>query len=411
MADAATAAAPAGVDPAVLVRFAELLVGFGANVQPGQLVAVSSEIGKEPLTRAVTEAAYRRGARYVDVSYADPFVRRARIEHGSDEALDTVPSWIGERILALGDQRCARVALAGPVAPRLLEDLDPARVGRDRAQTLREAGKVLNDRTTNWTIGPCPTPGWAVLVHPHLPPDEALTRLWEQIVHVCRLDEPDPVAAWRERMATLTGAAARLTDAGFDAIRFEGPGTDLTVGLLPSSTWLSASFSTAEGIPHIPNVPSEEVFTTPDPARVDGVVRATKPLQLAGATIEGLTVRFERGRAVQIEADKGADVLRSMTAHDDGAARLGEVALVDGSGRIGPLNTVFYDTLLDENAASHLALGQAFAFAVGDAGDATRINESMVHIDFMIGGDDVDVTGVTADGGAVPVLRGGVWQL
>jgi aminopeptidase len=401
----------AGVDSATLERFAELLVGFGANVQPGQIVAVSSEIGKEPLTRAIAAAAYRHGATYVDVAYADPFVRRARIEHGSDGALDTVPSWIGERILALGDQRCARVALTGPTEPRLLEDLDPARVGADRAQTLREAGKVLNDRTTNWTIGPCPTPGWARQVHPDLPPDEALAKLWQQIVHVCRLDEDDPVAAWRARMAQLAGVSERLAAARFDAIRFEGPGTDLTVGLLPSSQWLSASFETRDGIPHIPNLPSEEVFTTPDPARVDGVVRATKPLQLAGATIEGLTVRFEGGRAVQIEAARGADVLRSMAAHDEGAARLGEVALVDGSGRIGPLDTVFYDTLLDENAASHVALGQSFAFALGDEADVERGNASMVHIDFMIGGDDVDVTGLAGDGARTPVLRGGVWQL
>jgi len=397
-------------DRETLDRFAELLVGFGANVQPGQIVAVSSELGKEPLTRAIAAAAYARGATYVDVAYADPYVRRARIEHGSDAALETVPSWIGQRILALGEQRCARVALSGPVAPRLLEDLDPARVGADRAHALREAGTVLNERTTNWTISPCPSEGWAQLVHPQLDADAALAKLWEQVIHVCRLDEADPVAVWRERMATLAGAAERLTAARFDALRFEGPGTDLTVGLLPSSTWLSASFSTRDGIPHIPNLPSEEVFTTPDPERVDGTVRATKPLQLAGATIEGLVVRFEAGRAVQIDADRGADVLRSMSVHDDGAARLGEVALVDGSGRIGPLDTVFYDTLLDENAASHVALGQAFAFAVGDE-DAGRINESMVHVDFMIGGDEVDVTGIAADGSRTPVLRGGAWQI
>ncbi len=227
---------------------------------------------------------------------------------------------------------------------------------------------------------------------------------------MCRLDEDDPVAAWRARMETLRGAAERLTAARFDALRFEGPGTDLTVGLLPTSRWLSASFATRDGIAHVPNLPSEEVFTTPDPERVEGVVRATKPLQLAGATVEGLSVRFEGGRAVDIQADKGADVLRSMARHDDGACRLGEVALVDGSGRIGPLDTVFYDTLLDENAASHLALGQAFQFAVGDE-DLARTNTSMVHIDFMIGGADVDVTGLTADGERVPVLRGGVWQV
>jgi aminopeptidase len=398
------------MDEPTLERFADLLVGFAANVQPGQLVAVGSELGKEPLTRAIAASAYRHGARYVDVQYADPFVRRARIEHGSDEALATVPSWLGERILALGEQRCARIALTGPTAPGLLDDLDAARIGADRSQALREAGKVLNDRTTNWTIAPCPTPGWASLVHPDLPADEGLRRLWEQVAHVCRLDEPDPVAAWRERMRALASVAERLSDARFDAIRFEGPGTDLTVGLLGGSRWLSATFSTADGLPHVPNLPSEEVFTTPDPQRADGVVRATKPLMVAGGRIEGLTVRFERGRAVEIDAERGAETLRAMTRHDDGGTRLGEVALVDGAGRIGPLETVFYDTLLDENAASHLALGQAFAFAV-DGDDAARINQSQIHIDFMIGGRDVDVTGVTRDGRRVPVLRGGDWAL
>jgi aminopeptidase len=398
------------MDEPTLARFADLLVGFAANVQPGQLVAVGSELGKEPLTRAIAASAYRRGARYVDVQYADPFVRRARIEHGSDEALATVPSWLGERILALGEQRCARIALSGPAAPGLLEDLDPARIGADRSQALREAGKVLNERTTNWTIAPCPTPGWASLVHPDLPAEQALRRLWEQVAHVCRLDEPDPVAAWRERMRALASVAERLSDARFDAIRFEGPGTDLTVGLLGSSRWLSATFSTADGLPHVPNLPSEEVFTTPDPRRADGVVRATKPLMVAGGRIEGLTVRFEGGRAVQVDAERGAETLRALTRHDDGGARLGEVALVDAAGRIGPLETVFYDTLLDENAASHLALGQGFAFAV-DGDDAARINQSEIHIDFMIGGSDVEVTGVTREGRRVPVLRGGEWAV
>jgi len=399
------------MDAATLERLADLLVGFGANVQPGQLVGVSSEIGKEPLTRAVAASAYRRGARYVDVTYADPHVRRARIEHGSDEALETVPSWLGQRILALGEQRCARIALTGPTAPGLLDDLDPARVGRDRSQALREAGQVVNERTTNWTIGPCPTRAWAQLVHPELDPDAALAKLWQEVVHVCRLDEPDPVAAWRERMATLRRVTEALTAARFHSLHFEGPGTDLTVGLLPSSRWMSAAFSTVDGIPHAPNLPSEEVFTTPDPERVDGIVRATKPLQVADATIAGLTVRFEGGRAVAIDATQGAETLRAMVARDEGAARLGEVALVDREGRIGPLGTVFYDTLLDENAASHIALGQSFEFALDEETDVARGNRSEIHVDFMIGGNEVAVTGIADDGTAVPVLRGGAWAL
>ncbi len=398
------------MDATTLERLADLLVGFGANVQPGQLVAVGSEIGKEPLTRAIAASAYRHGAHYVEVTYGDPWVRRARIEHGSNEALETVPSWIGQRILALGEQRCARIVLTGPVAPGLLEDLDPARAGRDRSQSLREAGQVMNDRTTNWTIGPCPTPGWAALVHPGLEPDAALAKLWEEIVHVCRLDEADPVATWRVRMAALAGVTERLTAARFDAINYHGPGTDLTVGLLPSSRWMSATFATVDGLAHVPNIPSEEVFTTPDPLRADGTVTATKPLQLGDTTITGLTVRFEQGRAVAIAAEQGAEALRAMTTRDEGALRLGEIALVDGDGRIGPLGTVFFDTLLDENAASHIALGCGFEFAA-DEDDHERVNRSEIHVDFMVGSPDVDVTGIVADGTRVPVLRGGAWQI
>jgi aminopeptidase len=398
------------MDDRTLERLADLLVGFGANVQPGQIVAVSSEIGKEPLTRAVAASAYRHGATFVEVTYSDIHVRRARIEYGSDEALETVPSWLGERILRLGEQRCARIALTGPVEPGLLEDLDPGRIGRDKSQALREAGQVVSERTTNWTIGPCPTPGWARLAYPELEPGAALAKLEAELVHVLRLDEDDPVAAWRERMATLVGVSERLSALRLDAVHFEGPGTDLTLGLLPSARWISAAFETVDGIRHAPNLPSEEVFTTPDPLRADGVVRSTKPLLIGGATVRGLTVRFEGGRAVEIDAEQGADTLREMTRHDDGGTRLGEVALVDREGRIGPLGTVFFDTLLDENAASHIALGRGFDFAVDEA-DVERVNKSQIHIDFMIGGDDVDVTGVTASGDRVPLLRGGAWQI
>jgi aminopeptidase len=269
----------------------------------------------------------------------------------------------------------------------------------------------VNARTTNWTIVPCPTPGWADLVHPALDPDQALDRLWREIAHVCRLDEPDPVAAWVGRLDRLTEIAAKLHAHRFDALRLEGPGTDLTVGLLRSARWLAARFTTIDGIVHVPNIPTEEVFTSPDPERVDGVVRATKPLFTAGALITGLQVRFERGRAVEIDADQGAGTLRSLAQRDAGAARLGELALVDRESRIGALDTVFFETLLDENAASHLALGHAFEFAAETEQDRNRLNRSEIHIDFMVGSNDVAVTGLTSDGAEVPVLRDGAWQI
>jgi aminopeptidase len=219
------------------------------------------------------------------------------------------------------------------------------------------------------------------------------------------------VAAWRTRLDALVGVAGKLTSRRFDALHFEGPGTDLRVGLLPSSSWMAASFETVDGISHVPNLPTEETFATPDPARVDGVVRATKPLALPGTIVKGLTVRFEGGRAVQIEAEAGADALRATCARDEGGSRLGEVALVDRDGRIGALDTTFYDTLLDENAASHIAFGRAYEFTVDDPADRARANLSDIHVDFMIGAEEVSVTGVTGGGERVPVLVGGRWRI
>jgi aminopeptidase len=396
------------MDDETIGRLADLAVGFGANVQEGQIVAVGCEPGKEYMTRAIAESAYRHGARFVDVTWFDPWVKRARIAHARDETLDFVPSWYGQRMLALGDQRAARIGLSGPSAPGLLDGLDPVRAGRDRLPTVKESGKVVNDRTTNWTILPCPTRSWAELVYPDASDGEALAALDERIVHVLRLDEEDPIAAWRERAETLVGAARRLSERGFDALHYEGPGTDLTVGLLPRATWQAARFETIEGVTHMPNLPTEEVFTTPDPQRADGHVTASMPLVLIdGTVVRNLRMRFEGGRAVQVDADSAQDVMRTIVERDEGAARLGEVALVDDEGRIGKLGTVFYDTLLDENAASHIAIGQGFPFLLDDP---ARANESQIHIDFMIGSPDLAVTGITADGDRVPVLKGS-WQL
>ena len=391
---------------------AELAVDFGANVQPGQIVYVQADVGHEELVRAIAEHAYRRGARFVDAAYFDPHVKRARIEHAADDTLDYVPPWYAERLLALGEQRCARISITGPTEPHLFDDANPARAGRDLLPRLKETSKVVNDRTTNWTIVPFPNPGWASVVHPDVDAGEALERLTEEMKYVLRLDEDDPVTAWRKRFERTGAAGATLTERRFDAVRFEGPGTDLTIGLLPSSRWASATFTTVDGIDHRPNLPSEEVFTTPNPQRADGVVSATKPLVFAdGSVVRGLTVRFEGGRAVAVDADEGAENLRTRCGKDEGGVRLGEVALVDREGRIGPLGTVFYDTLIDENAASHIALGNSIAIGVEDEADRARLNESAVHIDFMIGGDDVDVTGIGRGGEAVPILRSGAWQI
>ena len=393
-----------------LERYADLIVNFGANVQQGQILDIGSGLGKEELTRALTASAYRRGAKFVDVYYWDPHLKRARVQYAADDVLDFVPSWYGERTLQLGDERGATISLSGPVEPHLYDDLDPERLGRDVFPRVKEWTTVINERTVNWCIAPGPSPKWAELVHPSLDPEAALDTLWEQVLHVCRLDEDDPETAWHERNEALKGAAERLSERAFDAIHLQGPGTDLTVGLLPTSRWIGGGEETVDGIQHMANLPTEEVFTSPDPERVDGHVRATKPLYSQGRIIEGLTVRFEGGRAVEIDADSGAETLRALVAQNEGGGRLGELALVDREGRIGPLDTVFYDTLLDENAASHLALGSAYDAAVGEE-DRERLNRSAIHVDFMVGSAELDVTGITRQGERVPVLRNSIWQL
>jgi len=397
--------------PTLAERLADLAVGIGANVQPGQIVTVSADIGLEEIVRELAARAYREGAKFVDVTYFDPGVKRARIEHAAEDTLDFVPSWYAGRVFELGRSHSARVVVAAPSNPRALQGLDPARLGRDQLPAIAEWMDVLSERTVNWTIIPFPTLPWARLVHPELDDAAALEKLTQEIVHVCRLDEPDPDAAWRARVSELSAVGSRLNGLALDSLHYEGPGTDLTVGLLPSSSWVGALSSTIDGLEHLPNIPTEEVFSTPDPQRAEGRVRSTKPLVLVdGSIVRGLEVRFEGGRAVEIDAEEGAEIMRARTARDEGASRLGEVALVDRESRIGQLGTVFYETLLDENATSHIALGSAYEEAV-DESDLPRINRSGTHIDFMVGGDDVDVTGITRDGQRIPVLRGGAWQI
>jgi aminopeptidase len=392
-------------------RFAELVVEVGANVQEGQDVEILADLGTETAVRAVAGAAYRRGARFVNVQWWDPLVKRERLLHARDDTLGYVPPELGSKAVRLGEEHGCFIWLIGNPHPDALEGVDPERAGRDLLPRLKEWSAVISARTINWCITSWPTPGWARQVFPSLDADEALARLSQELAHVCRLDESSPAAAWRARIAELKVAAGKLTEQRFDALRFTAPGTDLTVGLFPSSAWHTGFMDRIDGVPSLVNIPTEEIFTTPDPARVDGVARATKPLELAGALIEGIVVRFEGGRAVQIDADSNVDVLRSAAAKDDGAARLGEVALVDGSGRIDALGTVFWHTLLDENAASHIALGSSYDFVVEDEAERARANQSEIHVDFMIGGPEVEVDGVTVAGERVPVLREGSWQI
>ncbi|MGN6377705.1 MAG: aminopeptidase [Gaiellales bacterium] len=397
------------MDDHTIERLADLIVSFGANVQPGQVVVLQSDLGKEPLTRAIARRCYQRGAVYVDTHYFDLHLKRARILYAPDEALGDEPPWTVAQPREMAEKRGASISVSGTVDTDVLAGLDPDRLARDRFPAIKEWVEVSMGGALNWTVGPCATPDWAALVHPDADPDEALRLLSEQVVYACRLDEDDPVAAWRARADLLLAACRKMTDAQFDALHIGGPGTDLTVGLLPSSRWVGAEEETVHGLPWHANLPSEEVFTAPDPLRADGVVSATRPFVLEGTIVRDLVVRFEQGRAVSVEASAGVEAVRARIDRDDGGTRLGELALVDDAGRIGAMQTIFYDTLFDENAASHLALGNAYPVCVGDDADRPRLNSSEVHMDFMFGSPEVVVTGIRRDGGRVPVLDGGRW--
>jgi aminopeptidase len=396
----------------MLARYAKLIVEVGANVHAGQQVLMIGPPAAARLIRAVAAESYAHGARFFQTWYFDPAVKRIRAEFADPETLEFVPPWYPRRLVDLGAVHGARISVAPTTPPGLMDGVDPSRAGRDQLPSLKEHYDVINAKTTNWCVIPWATDDWARVAHPELEPGAALAKLWDELVYVLRLDEEDAAGAWRTRAQELYDAGMKLDAARLDALRFQGPGTELTVGLLPTSRFAqdAPGATTIDGINHIPNLPTEEVFTTPDPLRTEGVVTATKPLDVSGTVVRGLRIRFEGGRAVEIDAAEGADALRTRCAMDEGAARLGEVALVDREGRIGKTGTVFFNTLLDENAASHIALGNGYATGAGES-DRARINESTIHIDFMIGSDEVAVTGITRDGREVPVLRGGSWQL
>ena len=394
-------------DDARLARYAELAVRVGANVQPGQLVEVIGRVEHAPVARAVTRAAYQAGARYVDVYYSDQHLRRALIENAAEDVLSWTPPWLLERAVEIGDENAAVVALTGDAEPELLADLPGERVGKARMLDLaHENNRQINEQLNNWTVVGVPNEGWATQMFGE--PD--IDRLWELVEFCVRLDEDDPVAAWQRHVTRIGARARALNELRVDRLHFTGPGTDLTIGLLPESRWQGCESETAAGIAYVANMPTEEVFTTPDLRRTEGVVRSTRPLALYGQIVRGLEVRFEGGRIVEVHADEGEDVIRGQIETDDQAPFLGEVALVDGTSRIGKTGVTFFDTLFDENATCHVAYGSAYAEAV-EGGVIEGVNVSTVHTDFMIGGPEVSVDAVLPDDTEVPLLRNDVWQL
>ena len=399
-----------------LDRYAELAVRSWVNMAEGQELNIyATSLEHAPLVRALARAGYANGAKYVDVTYEDPHIRRAMIELAPEETLTWSAPWMIKRAEDRAANKSALIAITGDPEPELLADLDGERVGRARPiELIKRIGELTSDQPNNWCVISYPNAGWAETIFGE--PD--VERLWEALGHAVRLDEPDPVAAWAEHVAKLTSRADALNRHGFDAVRFRGPGTDLTIGLLTESNWAGGGDTTNWGRRYIANVPTEEVYTTPDWRRTEGLVRSTRPLSLHGTMVRDLEVRFEGGRAVEVRAETGADVVRGEMSVDDGAACLGEVALVTGDSRVADTGITFFDTLFDENVTCHIAYGFAYPERV-DGGknvspDDRRergFNYSVVHTDFMIGGPEVEVVGITKNGDEIPIIQEDEWRL
>ncbi len=410
---------PASADLATRIdRLAAVAIRVGANLAPGQELVLTAPIDALPLVRRISAHAYKAGCKLVTPLYSDDVGRLARFRDAPDDAFDHAPAWLFSGMAQAYRDGAARLAVAGD-DPALLAGIDPDRIAR-AARSMSRAGKpameeITNFRT-NWTIVPCATSGWARAVFPDLEPDAAVAKLWDAIFAACRIDAPDPVAAWEAHNAGLHARTAKLNAQRFDAIRFTGPGTDLKVGLSDGHIWVGGSKTATNNITCNANIPTEEVFTTPHAPKTEGTVRATKPLSHGGTLIEDIEVRFAGGRIVDARARTGEAVLKRVIETDEGAARLGEVALVPHSSPISQSGLLFKNTLFDENAASHIALGQAYSACL-EGGTSMSLdelvrrgaNQSLIHIDWMIGSDRVDVDGVRADGTSEPVMRAGEW--
>jgi aminopeptidase len=403
----------------LLDKYAELIIKAGLNVRAGQQVLITAPLEAVDLVRRVTFHAYAAGASLVTTLYSDEETALMRFRHGSEAAFDAAPAWLFNGMAeAFRDGSTARLAIIGE-DPALLSKENPdhvSRANRARSKAYKPVIEQITGFATNWCVASAATPSHAKSVFPDLAQDAALKALWSAIFNCTRADLPDPIAAWEKHNAALHARVKMLNEKRYAALKYKGPGTDFTLGLVDNHIWAGGASTARNGILCNPNIPSEEVFTMPHRERVDGIVRSTKPLSYQGSLIDGISVRFEKGRIIEGTAEKGADVFRKMIETDEGAARLGEVALVPHSSPISASGIVFNETLYDENAASHIAVGQAYSQNMKDtdklsAGErlAAGMNTSLIHVDWMIGSGELDVDGVARDGKTEPLMRKGEW--
>jgi aminopeptidase len=401
-----------------LDRLAEVAVRVGLGLEPGQELVMTSSIDALPLARRITEHAYRAGASLVTTLYSDDEATLMRYRFAPNESFDHAPKWLYDGMGTAFKSGAARLAIAG-ANPLLLSNEDPEKVGRaNRAasKAYRPAMELITRHEINWTIVASATPAWAAAMFPDDSPDVAVAKLWNAIFETSHIDSDDPITAWKAHDAGLQRRATYLNEKRYTKLHYRGPGTDFRLGLADDHLWLGGGTTAGNGIYCIPNMPTEEVFTTPHKDRAEGTVTATKPLSYQGTMIEGIQVRFESGRIVEARATKGQEVLRKLIDTDEGARRLGEVALVPQSSPIAHSGLLFFNTLFDENAASHIALGQAYSSCLRDGDKLTPgqlaakgANDSLIHVDWMIGSDKLDIDGMTASNTVEPLMRQGEW--
>ncbi len=401
-----------------LNQLAEVAINVGLGLAKGQELVMTASLDALPLARKIVEQAYKAGASLVTVLYNDEQETKLRYKYAPDESFDCAAAWLYEGMGAAYKSGAARLAITGG-NPALLANEDPDKVGRaNRAQSkaYRPALELITRHEINWTIVAAATPAWSALMFPNDAPEVALAKQWEAIFKTTRIAGDDPTSAWREHDKILIARATRMNEKRYAALKYKGPGTDFTLGLADDHVWMGGGTTAGNGNYCIPNMPTEEVFSTPHKERAEGVVTATKPLSLYGTMIENIRVKFEKGRIVEVHASKGQEVLEKLIDTDEGARRLGEVALVPHSSPIAQSGLTFFNTLFDENAASHIALGQAYSSCVKD-GDkmnkeelaAKGANDSLIHVDWMIGSGELDIDGITATGTAEPLMRKGEW--
>ena len=409
----------------LLRTYAELTVKVGLNLQPGQRLLIIGPVANggcsleaAPLVREITAAAYDAGARLVETLWGDEALLAARLRHAPRDSFGEFSAWLPKALVEHVEGGHGVLSIYAN-DPDQLKDQQPdlvAAVQQATAKAVRPFREHISRNQTNWAVVAAAAAAWAARVYPHMPPAGQMAALWAAIERLCRLDRADPIAAWETHLAELAARTDTLNARQYSALRYTGPGTSLTIGLPQGHVWVGGRSTSASGIRFAPNLPTEEVFTMPHKDRVDGTVRSTKPLSYGGTLIEGFSVTFAEGRVVDVTADKGEDVLRRLVKMDGGAARLGELALVPHNSPVAQTGVLFYNTLFDENAASHVALGAAYKFTLrggetmsDDEFERAGGNRSATHVDFMIGSPELDVDGVLANGGAEPVMRRGDW--